>query len=186
MALEALVIGASGMLAEVSRWLARQGYQVTVLGRDPVKLSRIRDGSIHPESIHLLPQDYHQTDSLRQAMAELVEKRGPMDVVVAWIHSTAPHALSVIVEELSRPEKHWQLLHVCGSGAWKNSPKEPTSEVCHYRRVILGFTCSGEHSRWLTNDEIAAGVINALQTNEQQIIVGQVEPWEKRPAYSSR
>lgn len=182
MAQEALVIGASGMLTEVSRWLARQGYQVTVLGRDPVKLSRIRDGSIHPESIHMLPQDYHQTDGLRQAMAELVEKRGPMDVVVAWIHSTAPRALPVIVEELSRPEKRWQLLHVCGSGAWKNPPSEPNSKVCNYRRVILGFTCVGEHSRWLTNDEIAAGVIDALQTTERQIIVGQVEPWEKRPA----
>ncbi|MBH0332087.1 short-chain dehydrogenase [Brevibacillus brevis] len=185
MAQEALVIGASGMLTEVSRWLAREGYQVTVLGRDPVKLRRVRDGSIHPESIHLLSQDYQQTDSLRQSMAELVEKRGPMDVVVAWIHSTAPHALSVIVEELSRPEKSWQLLHVCGSGAWKNSPTKPTSEVCIYRQVILGFTCAGEHSRWLTNDEIAAGVIDALQTTEKQIIVGQVEPWEKRPAYSS-
>ncbi|WGV61963.1 hypothetical protein QIH01_12675 [Brevibacillus brevis] len=68
MAQEALVIGASGMLTEVSRWLARQGYQVTVLGRDPIKLSRIRDGSIHQESIHLLSQDYQQTDSLRQSM----------------------------------------------------------------------------------------------------------------------
>lgn len=181
MAKEALVIGASGMLTEVSRWLARQGYQVTVLGRDPVKLSRVRDGSTHPESIHLLPQDYHQTDCLRQAMEELVEKRGPMDVVVAWIHSTAPHALPVIVEELSRPEKRWQLLHVCGSGAWRNPPKEPTSEACVYRRVVLGFRCTDEHSRWLTNDEIAAGVIDALQTTERQRIVGQVEPWDKRP-----
>ncbi|TQK73562.1 hypothetical protein FB479_102195 [Brevibacillus sp. AG162] len=180
---EALVIGASGMLTEVSRWLARQGYQVTVLGRDPVKLRSVRDGSTHPESIHVLPQDYHQTDGLRQAMADLIEKRGPMDVVVAWIHSTAPHALPVIVEELSRPEKRWQLLHVCGSGAWKNPPTELASEVCKYRRVILGFTCAGEHSRWLTNDEIAAGVIDALQTTERQTIVGQVEPWEKRPAY---
>ncbi|MFF2529317.1 short-chain dehydrogenase [Brevibacillus sp. NPDC058079] len=183
MAKEALVIGASGMLIEVSRWLARQGYQVTVLGRDPVKLRSVRDGSTHPESFHMLPQDYHQTESLREAMAVLVEKRGPMDVVVAWIHSTAPHALSVIVEELSRPEKHWQLLHVCGSGAWRNPPIEPTSEVCIYRRVVLGFTCTGEHSRWLTNDEIAVGVIDALQATERQIIVGQVEPWEKRPTY---
>ncbi|UED73282.1 short-chain dehydrogenase [Brevibacillus sp. DP1.3A] len=183
MAKEALVIGASGMLIEVSRWLARQGYQVTVLGRDPVKLRSVRDGSTHPESFHMLPQDYHQTESLREAMAELVEKRGPMDVVVAWIHSTAPHALYVIVEELSCPEKHWQLLHVCGSGAWRNPPIEPTSEVCIYRRVVLGFTCTGEHSRWLTNDEIAVGVIDALQATERQIIVGQVEPWEKRPTY---
>ncbi|MDC0763250.1 short-chain dehydrogenase [Brevibacillus sp. AG] len=185
MAQEALVIGASGMLTEVSRWLAHQDYQVTVLGRDPVKLRSVRDGSTHPESIHLLSQDYHQTDSLRQAIADLVEKRGPMDVVVAWIHSTAPHALPVIVEELSRPEKRWQLLHVCGSAAWKNPMTEPRSEFCMYRRVILGFTCAGEHARWLTNDEIAAGVIDALQAKERQIIVGQVEPWEKRPAYSS-
>ncbi|MGG4445801.1 short-chain dehydrogenase [Brevibacillus porteri] len=185
MAQEALVIGASGMLTEVSRWLAHQDYQVTVLGRDPGKLGHVRDGSTHPESIHLLPQDYHQTDSLRQAIADLVEKRGPMDVVVAWIHSTAPHALPVIVEELSRPEERWQLLHVCGSAAWKNPMTEPTSGFCMYRRVILGFTCAGEHARWLTNDEIAAGVIDALQAKERQVIVGQVEPWEKRPVYSS-
>ncbi|MFS0554453.1 short-chain dehydrogenase [Brevibacillus sp. 179-C9.3 HS] len=182
MAQEALVIGASGMLTAVSWWLACQGYQVTVIGRDQDKLQRVRDDSPRPASIHLLPQDYHQTDSLRQAMADLVKKRGSMDVVVAWIHSTAPDALPVVVEELSRPEKRWQLLHVCGSGAWKNPPTVPSSDVCTYHRVILGFRSEGDHARWLTNNEIAAGVIEALQKNEQLYIVGQVEPWDKRPA----
>lgn len=183
MAREALVVGGSGMLAEVSRWLAAQGYQVTVLGRDEHKLKRVRNDSAHPESIHLLATDYRDTDRFRLAIAELIAKRGPMELVVSWIHSNAPEALPVIVEELSRPQKEWQLLHVCGSGAWKNPPSEPASAVCLYRRVILGFRCEGNHARWLTNEEIAAGVIVALTKSEGQYIVGQVEPWEKRPAY---
>ncbi|MEK3742890.1 hypothetical protein NST23_09380 [Brevibacillus sp. FSL K6-0770] len=48
MAQEALVIGASGMLTEVARWLAKEGYRVTGVGRDRQKLASVRDGSGNP------------------------------------------------------------------------------------------------------------------------------------------
>ncbi|MGN7468488.1 short-chain dehydrogenase [Brevibacillus sp. SAFN-007a] len=183
MAQEALVIGASGMLAEVARWLAKEGWQVTVVGRDRRKLEQVRDGALRPEAVHLLPLDYGQTETLRTAMAKLVESRGPMNLVVAWIHQTSPDALATVLAELSRSPWPFRLYHVCGSRAWKNPPVVHVPATCSYHRIILGFVCEGDEARWLTNAEIADGVIRAIGDNAAQAIVGQVEPWEKRPAY---
>lgn len=183
MAREALVIGASGMLAEVSRWLANEGWQVTIVGRDRQKLEQVRDGAMNPDSVHLLALDYGQTESLRTAMAELVASRGAMELVVAWIHQTAPDALATVLAELSRPKRPFRLYHVCGSRAWKNPPVVYVPKTCAYHRVILGFVCEGEEARWLTNREIADGVIRAIRQQTAQGIVGQVEPWERRPTY---
>lgn len=183
MAREALVIGASGMLAEVARWLAKEGWQVTVVGRDRQKLEQVRNGALNPGSVHLLALDYGQTETLRAAMAELVASRGPMELVVAWIHQTAPDALATVLAELSRPKQPFRLYHVCGSRAWKNPPAVHVPTTCAYQRVILGFVCEGEDARWLTNAEIANGVIRAIGEKAAQAIVGQVEPWERRPTY---
>jgi hypothetical protein len=50
-----------------------------------------------------------------------------------------------------------------------------------YSQVILGFVLDGNSSRWLTNDEISAGVIKAIEQPEEISIVGSIEPWERRP-----
>ncbi|KZE46880.1 short-chain dehydrogenase [Brevibacillus parabrevis] len=183
MAQEALVIGASGMLTEVARWLAKEGYQVTVVGRDRQKLARVRDGTGNPGAFQLLALDYGHTEALRTAMTELVARRGAIDLVVSWIHTTAQEALPVIMTELSRSERPFELYHVCGSRAWKTPPVVHVPATCAYRRVILGFVCEDEQSRWLTNREIADGVIQAIRQKAAQAIVGQVEPWERRPSY---
>ncbi|MGG1663240.1 SDR family NAD(P)-dependent oxidoreductase [Brevibacillus sp. NRS-1366] len=183
MAQKALVVGASGMLTEVARWLAKQGYEVTVVGRNRGKLEEVRDGSSHPESFTLLALDYHQSDYLREAMEQLVAKQGHIQLVVSWIHQTAPEVLPTIGEVLSRPQKEWNLYHVCGSRAWRNPPVVPEGIGCTYHRIILGFVCGEKESRWLTNGEIAQGVIQAIQAAEPQFIVGSVEPWERRPSY---
>lgn len=50
-----------------------------------------------------------------------------------------------------------------------------------YREVMLGFVPLGTGSRWLTNEEISDGVIDAVGTDGERSIVGVVEPWELRP-----
>jgi len=182
MVVRAVVVGASGMLTEVARWLAEQGYQVTVVGRDQTKLERVRNGSAYPHLFTLLPLDYGQTDQLREAMEQLIAEQEHIELVVAWIHSTAPEAISTIQQVLSCPKKKWSLYHVCGSRAWVHPPFVLEVAGCSYRRIILGFVCEEKGSRWLSNEEIAQGVISAIQSKEPQTIVGSVEPWDKRPS----
>ncbi len=69
---------------------------------------------------------------------------------------------------------------------------------CSYHEVILGFineqppaaaikgyglTASAHKTRWLTWEEISAGVLLAITTRKPRSIVGTVEPWSLRPKY---
>lgn len=180
---EALVVGGSGMLAEVSRWLAHTGYHVTVIGRDRSRLEQVAKNSSTPDRFTLLDLDYQDTTALEQAMSQLRSERGPIDVAVTWIHNTAPEALSVIQHEFAYQAEEWRLYHVCGSRAWIKPPFVEEVDSCLYRRIILGFVWEEPVARWLTNDEIACGVIRAIETDQPQSIIGKVEPWERRPGY---
>ncbi|HDR4738799.1 TPA: short-chain dehydrogenase, partial [Bacillus cereus] len=47
------------MLKRVSIWLCEQGFHVSIIGRDEVKLENVKRESTTPESITCLPLDYH-------------------------------------------------------------------------------------------------------------------------------
>lgn len=180
---EALVIGGSGMLAKVSIWLAQEGCHVSVVGRDRSRLERVAKDSSTPDRFTLLDLDYQDSTALRQAMTRLQLERGGVDLVVSWIHQTAPEALPIIQRAVASQEKEWRLYHVCGSRAWIDPPAIQEVPSCLYRRIILGFVPGEPESRWLTHDEIARGVIQAVKADQPQAIVGSVEPWERRPGY---
>lgn len=181
---KALVVGGTGMLADVVRWLVEQEYHVAVVGRNRERFVRVLQGVSQPASVEYIQQDYHQTDELRAAIEALLLHSGPFDLVVSWIHLTAPEALTMIQMALSRQEQEWRLLQVCGSGAWKKPPQVVPTANCLYRRVILGFVLmEGDSARWLSHQEISEGVIDAIRSDQPLSIVGVVEPWEKRPTY---
>ncbi|MBT2690712.1 hypothetical protein J7I93_21465 [Bacillus sp. ISL-47] len=47
--------------------------------------------------------------------------------------------------------------------------------------VILGFREETGRSRWLTNNEISDGVMNAVKKGKELYITGEVETWDQRP-----
>ncbi len=79
----------------------------------------------------------------------------------------------------------WEIFDIKGSRA-----SRPTENVipnypdqCIYREIILGFVYREENdrSRWLTHEEISEGVLNAIRLQQDRYIIGQIEPWVKRP-----
>ena len=50
-----------------------------------------------------------------------------------------------------------------------------------YRQVLLGFMHQHGVSRWLTHEEICAGVVRAAAGDDVVTVAGQVEPWKLRP-----
>lgn len=147
------------------------------------RLERVAKDSSTPDRFTLLDLDYQDTTAMQQAMSQLRSERGPIDVVVAWIHNTAPKALPVIQHVFAQQATEWRLFHVCGSRAWIKPPNVEEVVSCLYRWIILGFVLEEPLARWLTNDEIARGVIRAIETDQAQSIIGNVEPWERRPGY---
>lgn len=199
----ALVLGGSGMLAGVCLRLARDGWLVSVAARrrGPIddlvaRIDRPPIGGAGPArgSIHAVPVDYHDDAALDGALRSAMHDRGPFALVVAWVHSSAPRALGIAArlagaapaDAVGTPTP---LLEIISSGATEpeRRPVEPAVRnapgILH-RRVALGWIREGRRSRWLTDDEIAAGVIRAIGTSDTLSIVGVCSPIEEAPYYA--
>lgn len=127
--------------------------------------------------------DYRNNDELIEKINLTMKQNGEIDLAVAWIHSIAENALQTILNEISKGTNSLSLFHLLGSRSnlddIKNTIEIPAN--CTYYQVQLGFISEGSQSRWLTHKEISDGVIDAMEKKEEVLLVGQVEPWEKRP-----
>jgi len=179
----ALVVGGTGMLADVSRWFLDNGYHVSIIARNPERMNRIIEKNGSNSHVTKLVVDYRNSGELKEKVNATIKQNGNIDTVVAWIHSTAPDALKKIAKEISISDYKWELFHVLGSSSdlnlIKSEVKMPKS--CLYYQVQLGFVMEDAGSRWLTNNEISDGVIKAIEERKKIQIVGQIDPWGERP-----
>ncbi|MBS4209461.1 short-chain dehydrogenase [Bacillus sp. FJAT-50079] len=178
----ALIVGGTGMLANVSHWLVANGYHVSVIGRNQVRMEKFLE-RIDSKEVTPIIVDYINEKELRERLQQSIRLNHPINLVVAWIHTIAPDALKAICHEVSLYHYEWSLFHVLGSSSNIEDIKQKTAvpPFCQYHQIQLGFINEGNQSRWLTHQEISNGVIEAIQQKKSVHTVGVIEPWEKRP-----
>lgn len=176
----ALVIGGTGMLANVSIWLSENGCRVSVIGRNPEKMQPLLDQN--PAQLTPVLVDYTNTKELAEQLDHVQQKNGPIHLVIAWVHSNGDRVFPYLIEDLP-PLQPWKLFHVNGSSSNLQDIKAKMAipEHVEYHQILLGFKIENERSRWLTHKEISSGVIEAIQENKSELVVGTIIPWEKRP-----
>lgn len=185
MIVHALVIGGTGMLANTSLWLVSQGYHVSVIGRNELRMESVIHQSSVPSQITPLIVDYSNIPLLKMKLRATIEQNGYIDLVIAWIHSYAGRTLECIVSEISPCRNGtWKLFHILGSSANLSGVHENLNlpNSAQYYQIQLGFMIENGHSRWLTSEEISQGVIDSIRHNRLITIVGTLQPWEKRPS----
>jgi NAD(P)-dependent dehydrogenase (short-subunit alcohol dehydrogenase family) len=174
----ALVIGGTGMLRGVCVELARRGWTVSVVARRHGPLGLL---AREAPGVVALPADYREAQELAARVRASVQAHRPVTLVLAWVRSDAAGALELIAELVGA----CRFVHVVGSaGADPSGVRD--EEVARmqgvdYRRVVLGFVPEEGSSRWLTDEEICAGVLRAVDGEESESVVGVVRPWDKRP-----
>ncbi|MFD1064829.1 nucleotidyltransferase domain-containing protein [Oceanobacillus locisalsi] len=179
----ALIIGGTGMISGASLWLA-DSSKVSIVARNEAKMDRVMNKSNPDSSINPLFVDYRDSAALKEKIKAAIIQNGPIDLVIAWIHSNSNNALDIISYEVAKKSPSWKLYHVLGSNSNLNQMKNAAAKIypgCQYRQIQLGFILGKEHSRWLTNQEISHGIIDAVAYDREVKIIGTVEPWEKRP-----
>ncbi|WKA55987.1 short-chain dehydrogenase [Planococcus shixiaomingii] len=176
----ALVIGGTGMLANVSLWLAEHGYHVSVIGRNPEKMQHLT--TQNPEQLTPVLVDYSNPKEFIEQIHRIQQQNGPIQLVVAWVHSTGQHVIPCLTELLSSTQP-WSLFQVHGSSSNLQEIKAKTALPAHvlYHQIQLGFKIEYGFSRWLTNEEISDGVIETIREGKSELLIGTLEPWEKRP-----
>ncbi len=179
-----LVVGGTGMLSDVSLYLA-QYHHVSVIARRREGFKRLTNQAKDPSAFTFLSIDYRHDMKLQTALQQTISSNGPISCVVAWIHSTAPKALAIICAEIANmnDKQPWKLFHIMGSSSnvKQMKAKVPTPKRCHYRQIQLGYVKEEGISRWLTHQEIANGVLEAIATDTVKKVIGVIEPWEERP-----
>ncbi|WP_244444980.1 short-chain dehydrogenase [Oceanobacillus jeddahense] len=179
----ALIIGGTGMLSGASLWLADRS-KVSIVARNEAKMERVINKANPDSSITPLFVDYKDSAALKEKIRATIIQNGPIDLVIAWIHSNSNNALDIISYEVAKESPSWKLYHVLGSSSNLNQIKNTAVKTypgCQYRQIQLGFILDKEHSRWLTNKEISDGIIDAITYDWEVKIIGTVEPWDKRP-----
>jgi hypothetical protein len=184
----ALVVGGTGMLRGTCLGLVRAGWTVSVLARLHSTLSSLaRDGAAGPGRVVPVPADYTNWEAAAAAIRSASIAQGPISLVVAWIHATAPHAPRQLAELVADEARPCRYFHVRGgtnddpSGDDASGAGPAHVAGVAYRRVVLGFVMTPEGSRWLTHDEIAAGVLRAIQSDAVTSTIGQTRPRSRRP-----
>lgn len=172
----ALVIGGTGMLAEVCLQLAREDYFVSIIGRTLSKFKRLQNDS-PPNSIFPLLADY-DTDDVYDYINDAIQERGPFDLIISW---TSNYSALERICEMNDGDTLFRLFQVKGSGRYFEDEPIRIPSLCKYRKVYLGFVMEENGPRWLTHGEIANGVIKQIETDEEVGIIGQIHPYEARP-----
>jgi len=183
MAGHALVVGGTGMLAGVVRALVTRGWRVSVLAR------RASAFAMRNPGVSGLDCNYNDTDALVATLNRARDGEGAIDLAVGWFHTLGPAPmLATRTGSLGTPGRFFHLL-----GSAMDDPDHPerlpraarTAEdaaYCLYRQVLLGFVPEGDGARWLTNDEISAGVLQAIDEDAALFRIGVTRPWSLRPS----
>jgi NADPH:quinone reductase-like Zn-dependent oxidoreductase len=150
-----LVVGGTGMLAGATRRLAARASALTLVARNPGPLA----AELGATPVAL---DWSAPDALGGVAA--IE--GGFDLAIVWLHDGASH-LARPFETLLRPGG--RVIRVHGSRSVDpevRAGREPDPRPDLQRQVvILGWLpdpLAQDGQRWLTDDEICAGVLAAL------------------------
>jgi hypothetical protein len=170
----AVVVGGTGMLADATRFIRACSRRMTLVAR-----------RAEAAGLTLLPDEACSVDWRNEAAfsAELLPRIAaiPPDLALIWIHSSGHRALIWLLQQLlTRP---MLIVHVLGSSS--GDPRGGNDAInaivsrapwTHYVPVVLGSKALPDgRRRWLTNLEISAGAIEAIQ-NGHDVVVGEIIP----------
>ncbi len=178
------------MLSEAVIGLAERALEVTVVARGERALDDVvrRAATRAKTPVHAVSADYVDARDFLAALDRAVAARGPLALAVAWVHSTAPAIPFEIARRMDAAGAPSRFLHVLGSAVADPSRdddgrRERFARLRHvsYEEVVLGFVVTRAGSRWLRDEEICAGVLDAVDHPATRTVVGTVTPWSARP-----
>ncbi len=156
-----LIVGGTGMLAEVSRFLALHSTTLTLAARHPENLAR----ELGATAVTL---DWADPEQAVLVVRDLPE----FDLIVSWLHDDGAW-LAEHLEALLLPGGRSIRVHGAASRDATRLSKRNTGSRPDIMRqtVILGWVNGPAGKRWLQNPEICAGITEAIKKNTLPVVV---------------
>ena len=168
-----LVIGGTGMLLDACKHFA-QSNNVYVVSRHELDTAY--------ENIFHIKADYTKPEEFLKIITESFKNKKFPEKIIVWIHSTGDDTIDLLFKYIISNHPHIKVFHIKGSGNFNPSnARKIILQNINYFEIILGFILRNDASRWLTNEEISAGVIEAVNIERESFTIGVTEPWEMHP-----
>ncbi|MBP1848319.1 hypothetical protein J2046_006610 [Rhizobium petrolearium] len=150
----ALIIGGTGMLRGATLWLIARSRKTVLVSR---RAGQFRANGI----VHAIDADWNDPRFSAKVRAA-IEDGSEIANALLWIHDPEP-VLAWLMPLLSKARV------VLVLGSMDGSP-ELIESAGNVATVRLGGMPTASGRRWLTNAEISAGAIEALQTGKSGIV----------------
>ncbi len=164
----ALVLGGTGMLAGAVATLVDGGWHVVLPSRrrTDTEARWIRATWAEPEAL---------ADDAAQALG------GPADLLVAWVHREVRATVLRAVAPLLAPAAPVVEVHGSASANPVGGCPGPILTEHPTQQVVLGYVRHAGRTRWLTHQEISAGVLDGIRRALDQRPPGMHQVGEFRP-----
>lgn len=134
------------------------------------------------ENIFHIKADYTKPEEFLKIIKDNFKNKDFPERIVLWIHSTGDEAVSLLLNYIISNHPKTKIFHIKGSGNF--NPSKAGNIIIsnvNYFEIILGFILRNDTSRWLTNEEISSGVVEAIESEKKNFTIGIAEPWELHP-----
>ncbi|XKM37952.1 hypothetical protein A4U53_001975 (plasmid) [Rhizobium ruizarguesonis] len=167
-----LLIGATGMLTAAAEWVAERSVSVILVARNASSSPLCSRNNV--KSLDL---DWRDPLPFVSAIVE-ASMFESVQLAVIWVHGSGVEAAQGLLPALS--QRPCLIVQVRGSQALHDigTRQDPPFEMRGRARLItvtLGAKWKAGRKRWLTWDEISAGVVTAINARESQVI-GSLSP----------
>ncbi|MFD9738875.1 hypothetical protein [Umezawaea sp. NPDC059074] len=186
----ALVLGGTGMLAGCASALLADGWRVVLPSRRP-RFGMAARAALAPSGHRTtttaaeprpreIAADWARPTELADRVRAAVD--GPVDLLVAWVHSTYRDPVLRAVAPLLAPQAPVVEVHDSGAVHRVHGLPEPVLDGHPTQQVVLGHLKHGAGTRWLshreTSDGVLAAVHRALEGKPPSTYqVGDVDTW---------
>lgn len=172
----ALIVGGTGMLANATRFIRARSERVTLVARRASAAA----AALGISPADACPLDWSNTSAFAAELSPRISA-APPDLALLWIHDNGHHTLLWLLDQLKM--RTVLIVHVLGSAS--GDPRGGDRELnvivtkppqIHYVTVVLGSkVLPGGARRWLTDEEISTGAIEAIRVG-RNVVVGEIVP----------
>ncbi|GAB1512458.1 NAD-dependent epimerase/dehydratase family protein [Actinophytocola sp. KF-1] len=151
----ALVLGGTGMLAGVAAALLDDGWHVVLPSR-----RRPAMPTTNGHAASWVKADWTEPAELVATVSEALD--GPADLLVAWVHREVRVSVLRAVAPLLAAGAPVVEVHGSASANPLGGCPDPVLPDHPTQQVVLGYVRHAGRTRWLTHDEVSAGVLDAV------------------------
>lgn len=170
-----LIIGGTGMLKGAVISLLDEYDIISVLSRNDEKFNNLKtEAGNRAKKLNRIKCDYTDYQELTAQLIKAIGELNEISLVISWIHSTAALAPAIAAKVINHQRTKCNYYDIIGStGESRESSFTPFENIT-YHKIQLGYIKEGDANRWLSDEEICSGVIEAVKGGKKESTIGEV------------